>query len=102
MDRTARGVNAIAWEHVSPDTIKEKTDAAFNEVEPFVFAFVVGRSARSKMPLLVPVMPVPPSWSGPFQVFLRLASMKQTWQSIIEIAGPTCRSYRTPSRKRSH
>jgi hypothetical protein len=36
--------------------------------------FTVGglyeQSARSKMPLLVPVMPVPPSWSGPFALRL--------------------------------
>ena len=43
VDRAARGVNAIAREQVGPSTVPEKTNPAFDDIEPFVFAFVVMR-----------------------------------------------------------
>ena len=47
MDRTPRSVDAIAGKHVSPGIVKEKTNPAFNEVEPLVFAFVVVQSGAT-------------------------------------------------------
>ena len=44
MNRTARSVNAIAWKHVSPGAVQQKANFAFNDVEPFVFIFMVVRS----------------------------------------------------------
>ena len=41
---TPRSVDAIARGHVSPDTVKEKANPAFNDIEPFVFAFMIVRS----------------------------------------------------------
>ena len=43
MDRAAGRVSAIAWEQNGPDTVHQKTNLAFNNIEPFVFAFVVMR-----------------------------------------------------------
>jgi hypothetical protein len=43
MDRAARGVNTIAREHVGPGTVYQKTNPAFDDIKPFVFAFVVMR-----------------------------------------------------------
>jgi hypothetical protein len=43
VDRSARGVYAIARKHVSPSAVNKKTDPAFNDIEPFVFVVVVVR-----------------------------------------------------------
>jgi hypothetical protein len=43
VDRAARGINAIAREQVGPGTVHKKTNPAFNDIESFVFAFVVMR-----------------------------------------------------------
>jgi hypothetical protein len=44
VDRTPRSVNTIAWEHVSPGTVQQKANSAVDDIEPFVFVFVVVRS----------------------------------------------------------
>jgi hypothetical protein len=43
VDRAAGGVNAVAREHVSPVAVHKKTNPAFDDIKPFVFAFVVMR-----------------------------------------------------------
>ena len=43
VDRAAGGINAIAREQVGPGTVHKKTNPAFNDIEPFVFAFMVMR-----------------------------------------------------------
>ena len=43
VDRAAGGVNAIAQKQVGPGTVQKKANPAFDDIEPFVLAFVVMR-----------------------------------------------------------
>jgi len=41
VDRATRRINAIAGEQVGPGAVHKKTNPAFNDIKPFVFAVVV-------------------------------------------------------------
>ena len=47
VDRAAGGINAIPREHVGPSIVQKKTNPAFDDIEPFVFVFVVVRAGTT-------------------------------------------------------